>query len=188
MLKLQWDKKLTKNSKQMKETLAFTRKLDQLTKLYPRLPRLAGVEAVAFFKNRFRTQDWIDNTSQPWKDRKRQSSTRRGILVNSGRLKRSIRVIRTSNDSVLIGTDVPYAQIHNEGGRVKGVANISAHKRKAHTRRRKGRRETVEAHRVKAHTRKVNFMMPKRQFMGASAVLDKKIERTLTAEVMKALR
>ncbi|PCH69406.1 MAG: hypothetical protein COC06_07625 [Bacteroidales bacterium] len=172
----------------MKETLAFTRKLDKLTLLYPRLPKMAGVVAVNFFKNRFRTQDWIDNTSHPWEGRKRKSSTKRGILVNSGRLKRSIRITRSTYNSIWIGTDVPYAQIHNEGGRVKGTARVSAHNRKAFTRRRKGRKETVQAHAVKAHARKVNFIMPRRQFMGTSAVLDKKIERTLTAEIMRALK
>jgi len=171
----------------MKETLAFTRKLDKLTKLYPRLPKIAGVVAVNFSKERFRSQNWLDNTTKPWKSRKRNTKGR-GTLIKSGRLKRSIRLVRTTPNSATIGTDVPYAQIHNEGGRINVTQSVSAHSRKAHSRRRKGRKETVKEHTVKAHSRKINFIMPRRQFMGTSAVLDKKIERTLTAEIMRALK
>lgn len=172
----------------MKETLAFTRKLDRLTKLYPRLPKMAGVVAVNFSKERFRAQNWLNHSTEPWQARKRKTKGKRGTLIKSGRLKRSIRLVRVTPNSATIGTDVPYAKIHNEGGRVNVTQSVSAHSRKAHSRRRKGRKETVKEHTVKAHSRKVNFMMPRRQFMGASAVLDKKIERTLTAELMRALK
>ena len=172
----------------MKETLAFTRKLDQLTKLYPRLPRMAGVVAVNFSKERFRSQNWLDNSTEPWQSRKRKIKGKRGTLIKSGRLKRSIRLVRVTPNSATIGSDVPYAQIHNEGGRVNVTQSVTTHTRKAHSRRRNGRKETVKEHTVKAHSRKVNFIMPRRQFMGTSAVLNKKIERTLTAEIMRALK
>ena len=99
----------------------------------------------------------------------------------------------------MIGTDVPYAQIHNEGFR--GNVNIKAHVRKRYrnekegtgvysTRTRKERTRTKRVvdsgHTVQSHTRKIN--MPKRQFMGSSAVLDKQIERMMNAEFNKALK
>ena len=164
------------------------RKLDQLTKLYPRLPKLAGVVAVNFSKERFRSQNWIDNTSKPWQARKRLDKGKRGALIKSGRLKRSIRLISTTQNSATIGSDVPYAQIHNEGGRVNVTQNVSSHNRKAHSRRRKGRNESVKAHQVQAHSRKVNFTMPQRQFLGNSTVLDRQIEQTLTAELIRVMK
>lgn len=172
----------------MKETTSAFKKLDQLTKLYPRLPKIAGVVAVNFSKERFRSQNWLNNSTEPWQARKRNTKGKRGVLIKSGRLKRSIRVVKTTPNSATIGTDVPYAQIHNEGGRVNVTQSVSKHTRKAHSRRRKGRKETVKEHTVKAHSRKVNFIMPRRQFMGQSAVLDKQIERTLTAKLMHALK
>lgn len=164
------------------------RKLDQLTKVYPRLPKMAGVVAVNFSKERFRSQNWLDNSTEPWQSRKRQIKGKRGVLIRSGRLKRSIRLVRTTPNSVTIGSDVPYAQVHNEGGRVNATQNVSAHKRKAHSRRRKGRRESVKAHQVRTHSRKVNFIMPQRQFLGTSTVLDRQIEQTLTNELNRIIK
>lgn len=164
------------------------RKLDQLTKLYPRLPRMAGVVAVNFSKERFRSQNWLSSTSKPWQSRKRQIKGKRGVLIRSGRLKRSIRIVMTSHNSVTIGTDVPYAQIHNEGGRVNVTQNVSSHNRKAHSRRRKGRKESVKAHQVQAHNRKVNFIIPQRQFLGNSTVLDRQIEQTLNNELIRVIK
>jgi phage gpG-like protein len=58
---------------------------------------------------------------QKWKPRKDGSSAgertrRRNLLVQSGKLRRSIRVVKVSKNSVTVGSDVPYAKIHNEGG------------------------------------------------------------------------
>lgn len=41
------------------------------------------------------------------------------ILHNSGNLERSITVREKSPERVVIGTDLPYAEVHNEGGYIK---------------------------------------------------------------------
>jgi len=96
-------------------------------------------------------------------------------MVNSGRLKRSIRKLKITKNNVTIGTDVPYAQIHNEGGQISKVANIKAHSRKRNARE----------HRVKTHTRNVNINIPKRQFLGNSQAMTKKIENMITIKIQK---
>lgn len=99
-------------------------------------------------------------------------------MVDSAGLKNSVRVIATTRNSVTIGTDKPYAQIHNEGGVVKQNITI-----KAHSRKRKGRTENV-----KEHQRKREFKIPQRKFIGESAVLMRRIERFVQREITAILK
>ncbi len=103
------------------------------------LPKVVGVEAKRYSDLAFKKQAW-DGT--PWKPRKprgnvvnrRSRKTRgnrtsfnynkwvnkdanRALLVKTAQLKRSRRVIVSTNTVQLV-SDKPYAQIHNEGGRV----------------------------------------------------------------------
>lgn len=165
----------------------------RLEKVYGTLPKKAATIAVNFSKDRFRQQNWIGNRTEPWKKRKfdDKNSRRRAILVKSGKLKRDVQKIYVSNDKAIIGTStitIDYAKLHNEGGMVNAVANVPSHKRKTHSRVREGRKEKVKGTVVKQHQRRVKFRMPKRQFLGASPVMDKQIERMITAELLKAIR
>ena len=128
------------------------------------MPEQIGMMAVNFTKQRFVDQNWLYTSPQPWKKRSRnrrggKARQRGAVLVDSGRLKRSIRIIKTTLDTVTIGTDVPYAQVHNDG--FDGKQYVKAHTRKGRT--------------VKAHRRKMK--MPKRQFLGSSAALTREIEK-----------
>ena len=139
------------------------------------LPQQIGMMAVNFAKQRFVDQNWLYTSPQPWEKRKRnrrggKARQRGAVLVDSGRLKRSIRIISVSSDSVTIGTDVPYAQVHNDG--YNGKQYVKAHSRKGRT--------------VKAHRR--NMKMPKRQFLGNSAALTREIEKFITDEIKNAIR
>lgn len=138
------------------------------------LPNKLAAEAVNFSKQRFVQQNWVDNTTTMWPKRKKTDAGR-AILVKSGRLKRSIRKLAVYSDCIIIGTDVPYAKIHNDGFR--GVEQAKAHSRKS----KKGK-----AYQVKSFTRPIN--MPKRQFIGASAVLTAKLDRLATAELIRAIK
>lgn len=147
-----------------------------------KLTQYAGTEALNFYKESFKRQGFIDERYEAWKERKaptnRKAARRTGkraILVQTGRLRRSLRK-RVINTTIEILTDVPYAQIHNEGGTIQGTATV-----RQHTRRTKlGVKSNVTA-----HTRKVNMRIPKRQFMGESALLNKRFvfhfERLLKA-------
>ncbi len=53
--------------------------------------------------------------SRKRKDKKRPG---RAILMNRGRLRNSIRGT-IQGDTIVFGTDVPYAKIHNEGGTIQ---------------------------------------------------------------------
>lgn len=163
-------------------------------------PGMLGNDAVNFFLDSFKRQAWLGNNLQPWAKRRNNKgrNSGRAILVDTGRLRRSIRIIGVSAGAVTIGTDVPYAKAHNEGFR--GVVNVKEHTRNQYkkekqatgklTKTGKERMKTVQRisanHTVKAHTRKVNITQ--RQFMGESPYLTKILQRRLQAEMMKGLR
>lgn len=166
----------------------YLNKLDRLSKLYKLFPDMAAIEAVNFSKERFVRKNWVDRSPNPWKRPEpvpawvpQQWRKRGGSLLigkGSGRLKRSIRKVTVTRNSVTIGTDVPYAQIHNEGGVIKQNITI-----KAHARQRKGR-----SHQVREHKRKRQFTIPQRQFLGESAILLRRIERLVEREIKEILR
>lgn len=146
------------------------------------LPVKLGNEGVNFALDNFKRQAFLGNTAEPWRRRKNptkwgQAPKRNGraILVDSGRLRRSIRITSMSKNEVRIGTDVPYAKVHNEGLRIGQIQTVKGFTRK-------------NGQDVKAHTRRVNQRIPKRQFLGSSPFLTRKIERVVLAEVKKALR
>jgi phage gpG-like protein len=175
-------------------TTDFARKLEALRQAYRTLPTEIATIAVNFSKERFNDQAWLDETKQPWAPRKRprrgktgKTSNNQTLLVKTGRLKRSIRKISATEDKIIIGTDIPYAQIHNEGGEITNTVTVKAHQVKEHTRKRKGRKEKVKAHTVKAHTRKMNVKIPQRQFIGNSKTLQDQILSHITARFERAL-
>lgn len=151
----------------------FFKRLQKINKpsFMRRLVNRAGVVAVNFSKERFVKKDWLGNSRIVWKKRKKPD--RGSLMVRSGRLKRSIRKLSEGDYYVFVGTDVPYAKIHNEGGDINKDINV-----RSHTRNRRGRSE-----RVKSHRRKIKFTMPKRQFLGDSDALAKRIERFAVREI-----
>ena len=152
----------------------FFKRLQKVNKpsFMMRLVNRSGVIAVNFSKERFVKKDWLNGTSrQNWD--KRKKADRGSLMVRSGRLKRSIRKMSEGDYFVYVGTDVPYAQIHNEGGDINKTVTV-----RTHSRTRKGRTETVKSHR-----RKMNIKMPKRQFLGDSNALAKRLERFANVEI-----
>ena len=154
----------------------YLRKLKALGKLYEKFPNMVAIEAVNFSKERFVQKNWVDRSRVAWKKRERKD--RGSLMTKSGRLKRSIRKLSYTRNSVTIGTDVPYAEAHNEGAVINQSVNI-----KSHTRTRKGRES-----RVKAHKRRRIIKLPKRQFIGESAILLRRIERLVQREITEILK
>lgn len=154
----------------------FFKRLQKVNKpsFMRRLVNRSGVVAVNFSKERFVRKDWLDgNSRQTWEKRKRKDKG--SLMVRSGRLKRSIRKMSEGDYFVYIGTDVPYAKAHNEGGEITKTVNV-----RSHSRARKGRTDKFK---VKSYQRKMNLTLPKRQFIGDSAALAKRIERFANVEI-----
>jgi len=154
----------------------FLTRLSKLQKLHQKFPQMAAILAVNFSKERFIQKNWVDRSASRWEPRKKESKG--SLMAKSGRLKRSVRKLKVTRNSVTIGTDVSYAQIHNEGGTINKTVNV-----RSHSRTRKGREENV-----RAHTRKMNLKIPKRQFLGESAILQRRIERMLDKQIKQILK
>jgi phage gpG-like protein len=161
-------------------------------------PLKIGEVVVQFSNKRFEEENWIDRRTETWPRRQPGTKRDRGrrLLVDTGRLRRSIRIQRTTEDQVVIGTDVPYASAHNDGFR--GTVTVKAHTRKKYgkkkeqytTRTGKERSRTVQFEtgqtEVKSHSRRMN--LPRRRFLGESEQQNKQIVRMLAAELNRALR
>ncbi len=107
--------------------------------------KIMGNESLKHFNKSFRDGGFTDESFERWKARKPRSRNDHQLLVDTGRLKNSIRIMNMTNTSVTIGTNVFYAQFHNEG------------------------------------TRK----MPKRQFIGESAKLNRTIVQKISDLIEK---
>lgn len=164
--------------------ITFVKQLDYISSVYKTLPNEVATIAVNFSKERFRSQDWYDTNRKQWEPRKRPrkgSKTRsQTLLVDSGRLKRSIRKISANMKEVVIGTDVPYAQIHNDGGKLNKTVNVKTHSRKRRTR---GGSTTV-----KSHTRRMNTTILQRQFIGESNRLEMELFLHIESKMSNALK
>ena len=151
----------------------------KLQKAVSELPAVLVNEAVNWTIQNFTRQGWPGQTFQLWKQRKPNALRNKGraILVDTGRLKRSIRQISTAPLQATFGTDVPYASAHNNG--FKGLVNVRAHRRatigtiKVSTGKSDQpfqKKKTITGYgQVKAYQRQMN--LPRRRFIGYSPVL-----------------
>ena len=127
-----------------------------------------GVESVNHFKSSFDNEGFDGNK---WAARKAKVKLDKKILTGQGsgdHLADSIDYEKHGRE-VIMSTDKAYAQVHNEG--FDGTENVAAHQRTV-----KGKKQTV-----RAHTR--HMVMPKRQFMGDSPVLNQKITNKIIRDV-----
>ena len=92
------------------------------------VPRVLGQTVVQESAENFRRQGYENEAGAvvPWEPRQAADTVKRrgkrianprqrAILVKSGRLRRSVRIVATTATSVTVGTDVPYAEAQQEG-------------------------------------------------------------------------
>ena len=159
---------------------------DDLKRSISQLPQVAGGTAVTFFKENFRRQGFLNNgTVDKWKARGKGAKRNKGraLLIDSGRMRRSIKVLTASGMMVVVGATVPYAEAHNEGGEFQGTVRVPAFTRKGgrvRGHKRGGvrvRAHKREAAKVDAHTKEISVKIPQRQFIGHSSDLMNEIEQ-----------
>jgi phage gpG-like protein len=142
------------------------------------LPVKAGNIAVEHFKANFDKGGFVDNGLQKWKPSKRLLNGSKSAADNyptlmSGRkmLYSDIKPETGSGEVIIQTTETTqdYAKVHNEGLKV----NVPAHTRTV--------KKTGKKYRVNAYS----FQMPKRQFIGDSRELNRKIENLIDSELQK---
>jgi len=99
----------------------FDKKLKEFKRVQRILPRQIGNIAKTHYLKAFRDQGFTDKNLNPWEKRKtrnksdRRNKKRRAILVDTGTLRRSIRVGRASWNGIEVGSfGVKYAKYHNQ--------------------------------------------------------------------------
>lgn len=185
----------------------FINLMERVDKVVRTLPARAATVAVNFSKDRFRQQAWVDTNTEPWPKRKspgwgKRERKGRAILVDSGRLRRSIRIVMVSDSYAIIGSHEPYAKVHNDGFSGKVSQNVRAHSYSRYGKQKQGtgvysiktKRESMKTVRVKtgdvqvkAHSRTIRQRIPQRRFIGPSAIMDRQIQRMMTAELQRAI-
>lgn len=182
------------------ESIPFNRLFDGFRKYHRDMPRLVAASGVKFFKQSFQRQGWVyDGNLHRWKKRNPNAKRNKGraLLVDTGKLRRSIRTIQITDQLIEVGSELDYAQIHNEGGRIIKTVKVpgftrQSHKVKAHKRKLNGKTIKVPtqqraAAKVKTHTRKLNMEIDQRQFIGESPDVIKSSERDLFRHIDKIL-
>jgi phage gpG-like protein len=173
----------------IKQNFSLVKRQVEFNKMLRQLPNIIGNTAMNYYKKSFTYQGWNETGSSvdKWDEREpnpRQTPAqkkyenkagKRNVLVQTGRLWRSIRIISQDARTVRVGTDVPYARIHNEGGVVNRVDKVRAHTRK-------GKDKTAK---VRVHSRTMKYTMPRRKFMGASTGLNAKIAQKIMERMKK---
>lgn len=172
--------------------------------VYLRLPVIAGNEVVNFALDNFKRQGFLGDTLQPWRPRKNPNKwgqapkrNSRAIGVDTGRLRRSFRIIRSNLEETVVGSDVPYAQPFNDGVRLGEIQSVKQHTRKIttvakvssiKTKKTKLQKVQTGTATVAAHTRQINQNIPARKILGQSPYLNNQLSRVIGAEILKALK
>lgn len=176
-----------------KNKLDMTKVVARWKKAKEQLPKLLTNVSKNTFVDSWKKQGW---DGEKWKEVKRRtpgtsaynSATKaartRAILVQSGALRRSIVINSQTFARMVISTNVPYAQIHNEGGTInrKESKNLMYYREYAtnlKTRNtikrfasKKGRNKATHAMEITIGAYSINI--PKRKFMGHGSEVEKK--------------
>ena len=198
---------------------------DRFEKAVQKLPRIAGNTAVNFALENFRRQGFQGAVFQPWRTRKdptkwgqRPKRNGRAVLVMSGRLRQSVRIVSATANEVTVGSDVPYAKVHNEGFRDVPIHQwVKSYTRKhtyagvagsfkvmqgdgqketfatgaamsLKTRKAVKNKKVQTSVTVKAHLRTIIQNIPARPFLADSPYLQQQLKRNLSLEILKALK
>lgn len=137
---------------------------------------IIGVEAIKFYKTRFDVMAW----ESPWQplaeSTKKRKKNKDRILHEDGVLKDGFGW-EPIPEGVLVYNETHYAEIHNEGGTIKGVFQVNDHFRKT----KYGRVN------VRAHSRNVNTEIPQRQFMGFHPELIEHLENEISKRILEII-
>jgi phage gpG-like protein len=104
----------------------FDKVIANMERAKAEIPPIIANLSQNFFVESFNKQGFTYNGLQAWKQRVSTKDAGRAILVKSGRLKRAVgnSVQEATFEKIRLGvslSDVPYAQIHNEGGETKNA-------------------------------------------------------------------
>ena len=152
-------------------------------KIKQQAPRAASVIALNHFKDSFQKQGFTDEAFTAWDSRRGDTRPGGAILTQTGHLRDSLNISTVTKTKVEIVNSAPYASIHNEGGTL--TIAITPKMRKYFWFMFGNTGESK--FKFMALTKKNNMVikMPKRQFMGDSAVMTTKFDKWMIDQISK---
>lgn len=150
------------------------------------IQQTAGI-ALNFFKNSFRNQGFTDTALKKWPKRIGGPKNKgRALLVNSGALKRGLRIKRADATSAVVGVDdaVKYAEIHNDGGEIPLTPKMRRFFWAMYYQTGK-KGKVANFWKNMALSKKTSITIPKRQFIGDSQTLTRKLITFIESELTK---
>lgn len=144
-----------------------------------RLPEIIGTEVINSSLDNFRSESFF---GQKWIPRKDKNNTRK-LLVKTGALMRSPRIVSSMIGHVVVGSDIPYASAHNNGDIINRMARSETFIRnryKKGTKKGLFKRGTTSG---KGMTFKAySYSMPVRKFLGSHPKLKLQLETVIKLE------
>lgn len=150
------------------------------------LPKVLGNQAKNHFLEGFRTGGGQTDKGR-WKPRrfstdKTRRNLRRGILVKTGKLRRSIRVTIATFRLTKVATNLKYAATHNFGAVIRITKKSRAFFWAMF------QQTGVIEWRNLALTKASSVTIPQREFIGDSRKLERKLEQRILKEVNKVFK
>ncbi|WP_286767171.1 MULTISPECIES: phage virion morphogenesis protein [Sphingobacterium] len=140
------------------------------------LPEIVGTEVVNSALDNFKTESYF---GEKWKERKDKKNKKK-LLVNTGTLQRSPRVILSSPGMVTVGSDVPYAEVHNDGGTISRASRSETFIRNRYKNgSKKGRFKKGTTDGQGQTYKAYSYSMPMRKFLGPHPKLKAHLQETI---------
>ncbi|MGL5683601.1 MAG: phage virion morphogenesis protein [Marinifilaceae bacterium] len=156
-------------------------KMRAVKRIQRQVPIFVAGAAEAMKDANFSAQGFVTNgRASRWQKRRKETQRTEGkrILHSTGTLQNSVQVEAIKN-RIHVGVDlntVPYAQVHNEGGRI--TQNVRPHHRKHY--------KSGKRFQVRSFTRHIT--MPQRKYLGHSPDIMKKVSRELDYQLNKLFK
>lgn len=150
---------------------------DRFDQRFEAVPGIVAETAVEYYKERFIQKNWEGVPWAPYKNKKREP-TKGSLMMRTNNLFSSIRPSFVTAARVVVSAGsgkVGYARVHNEGLRVRGIQYVRPYTHPNLLG--KGRKQ------VQGHARKVDFKMPKRQFIGVGDILNLRIRSRISKHI-----
>lgn len=153
--------------------------------------KIMGIEGEKHFKKSFVDEGFTDEKLEKWQKLKpatiaKKRGNNQKVLTEEGHLADAVDWEADYNgQAVTFKNDRPYAQVHNEGGKITRRARTELFKRNRDERKKFAKGTTPGQGFTFKET---SYNMPKRQFMGPSKVLEKKIVDKITKVLDKIFK
>lgn len=164
----------------------LSRRLQNATEYFMSdVPDVIGTEATVLFKKNFEDEGFNGNKWAARKSLRPGGTNGQKVLSKSGELSESIDY-KLQGNTVIIYSDKPYAQVHNEGGTIPVTKQMRKYFWAQHYMAAEARNEPL-AEMYKHMALSKQIVIPKREYIGDSPELVENIANKIVRDLLKIL-